>query len=458
MALGDNILDLVSGAGGHVVNRPALSAAVMQGQAMAGLRTAQTEDALLNAQKMREEQDAGDKIEGDYATAKRPDGSQLYTPSEARQMANQQKFTHGSFKEAMDAKRLQDANAEHATIADATAQPDARLAAAQSVDPNSNPYQVAGDQLIPRFSPNSQTAPPNVFQTPVSQSNIGKNDAEANLKNAEATNPTAFHPGATILSPGQVQTRAQMIANGQAPMPSPYEWSKNPKLASDTVTAALALNPNISQNFQSQIASTIKDFAGGGKNGQALTGYRTVDAHAALLKDSIEALQNGDVQGINNITNHAKLLFGDATPVDAKVLPQFIATEAMRALARNGIGGVTDRKELSDSLGIMNQGPEQQQETLAILARILNGGKKSLEASYNAGTMGQAGKPGTPTFDEVYAGKPFDTTAPPSGANDTGRQGAGSTPPASILKEGIATHFKNGQAWTLQNGVVTRVK
>lgn len=66
MALGDTILDTIAGAGGHVINRPALSAAVMQGQAMAGLRTAQTEDALLNAQKLREEMDAGDQLEGAY--------------------------------------------------------------------------------------------------------------------------------------------------------------------------------------------------------------------------------------------------------------------------------------------------------------------------------------------------------------------------------------------------------
>lgn len=425
--MAEQLGDLLAGASGHPVNRPALDAAVMQGQAMAGLRTAQTEDALLNAQRMREEQEASDNLEGALMGAKGPDNQPLFTPSQAHFTATQMKFLHGGAQPALEAWQTAQKINAFSNVNNPGVAPEQRLASDQALNPGANPYQTVGDQVIPRFAPGSQQPGPNVTpdvqQTPVSQANVAEKNAEANLKNQEASNPGAFHPGATLLTPAQVQTRAGMIANGTAPMPSPYEWTKNPKLAADTVTAALQINPNVSQTYEKQISDTVADFSGKGKNGQALTGYRTVDAHVALLKDAAEALQNHDTNALNFVLNHAKLLFGDATPTDANMLPQFIATEGMRALARNGIGTGKDRDELGQKISVMTQGPAQQQETIAEFNKILNGGKKSLEASYNAGTMGRGGNPGVPTFDQVYAGKPFDSSVRQGSATGGGGTG-----------------------------------
>lgn len=181
MALGDSILDLVAGAGGHTVNRPALSAAVMQGQAMAGLHTAQTEEALLNAQRLREEQDAGDQLEGSYATAKRPDGTPLYSPSEAHQLAIQQRYTHGSFKDALDAKKLQDENANRQILSDPNQLGSPTQTAAQQ--------GVQGKVAEPFTVPNQYdtlpgAAQPNVQQTPYGSAETADKTADAALKNA----------------------------------------------------------------------------------------------------------------------------------------------------------------------------------------------------------------------------------------------------------------------------------
>ena len=55
---GSGLGDLLAGIGGANINRPAMGASIANGQAIASLRTAQTENALLTAQQARDEADA----------------------------------------------------------------------------------------------------------------------------------------------------------------------------------------------------------------------------------------------------------------------------------------------------------------------------------------------------------------------------------------------------------------
>lgn len=78
MADGQGLADLLSGAAGAPVNRPQLNAFVANSQAINGLRSAQTQDALLKAQQAQEELDAHGRI-ADELQATYPD----MRPSEA---------------------------------------------------------------------------------------------------------------------------------------------------------------------------------------------------------------------------------------------------------------------------------------------------------------------------------------------------------------------------------------
>ena len=95
--------DLLSGAGGHTVDRDNLNAYITQGQALAGLRSSQTEEALLNAQRMRDEQDAFSNLEGAMVGLKGPDGNPMMTPSQAHLAALDMQARHGSAKDALEA-------------------------------------------------------------------------------------------------------------------------------------------------------------------------------------------------------------------------------------------------------------------------------------------------------------------------------------------------------------------
>lgn len=219
--MGDLANDLLAGASGHPVNRPALDAAVMQGQAMAGLRSAQTEDALLNAQRMREEQDAGTNLEGALISAKDANGKNLFTPSQAHFTATQMKFLHGGAQPALEAWQTGQKINATSTVADPNADPQARLAADQVLNPGANPYQSVGDQLIPRFAPGGQTpgSAPTVDQTPVSSANVQDKLASANLHNVQASvggfNPNTGKTGMEKLPQDQQDALNQAMAEGR---------------------------------------------------------------------------------------------------------------------------------------------------------------------------------------------------------------------------------------------------
>jgi hypothetical protein len=73
MPTGQGLADLLSGAAGAPVNRPALNAFVANSQARNGLLSAQTQDALIQASQAQEAQEAHDKIKEDLMSNGAPE-------------------------------------------------------------------------------------------------------------------------------------------------------------------------------------------------------------------------------------------------------------------------------------------------------------------------------------------------------------------------------------------------
>jgi hypothetical protein len=87
--------DLLAGAAGAPVNRPQLNAFVANSQATNGLRSAQTEEALLNAQRSQDEQIASGQLEDAFVQS----GAR---PAQAHLMAVAARMHAGSAVNAMD--------------------------------------------------------------------------------------------------------------------------------------------------------------------------------------------------------------------------------------------------------------------------------------------------------------------------------------------------------------------
>jgi hypothetical protein len=175
--------DMLAGIGGAPVNRPALQAFVANSQATNGLRTAQTEEALLNAQNTRDELDAKSRVEGalgDYLAST----NDPHSKEHAALVSNLMRSKFGSFKdsEAGLGDALKNINTQ--TIMNPGAAPASRLAADQANNPSTNPYQIDQGQLIPRFQADPNN--PTVVQTPGSTATQGAQHELSRLHGAQA--------------------------------------------------------------------------------------------------------------------------------------------------------------------------------------------------------------------------------------------------------------------------------
>jgi len=411
--------DLLAGAAGRPVDRQGLQAFVANSQALNGLRSAQTEEAMTNAQKLVEQQ----KARGQFEQALIGSGMDA---SEAHMIATTAQAGLGD-NFAATVKGLGGIQEQGLT---ATASDPNKLgtpAATAAVQGLS--HKVAEPFAIPEtYGVQPGMPQPTVQQTPLGAAHTAAAQATAGLTTEKTEHPELFRAGGGPASAEDLATRARMVATGQLPPPSQYEWTRNPQQAAQVTRMAESLNPDISAQLQPQIAAAVKDFSGAGKNGQAIIGYRTVENHIQLLQGAMTALGNGDVQGLNWIGNKVAQMTGSTAPVDAQLIPQFVATEAMRALARNGIGTGKDRDNLQAPIDAMKLAPDQGVSVLKTMTNLLQGGKGSLQASYNSGVAGHGGGPGVPSFDDIYNGTVGQKPALPT-SNTTPIVPPGTTPP-----------------------------
>ncbi len=413
--------DILAGAGGHPVNRPALDAFVANSQAMNSYRSAQTEEALQNAQKLREQAGARSRLQQNLiANGMRPSEAAAVTDMVTAGLG-------GQFEQTENALGLSQKHGFLGTVADTSADPNARLAAADAAGVHlQNPTAPVANDYINLLNPNG------VQQTPMGVAATAAQQATAGLKSAQAANPAAFHASFPQMSPEAMQIRARMIADGTQTMPSNLEWTKNAAQAGQVVQMAEALNPDLSAALAPSITATLADFSGRGKNGQRIIGNRTVKNHLGLMDEATQALNNGDFTPGNAIVQKVAELSGHPAPTVAALLPEFVATETMRALAGNGIGTEADRSRIGQAWSTASSA-DQRNAAVAEVRRLIQGSEDSLRASYNAGTFGHGGRPGIPTFDQILNGT---VGAAPAGA--TGAPGGASAPAPTAGQTGSA--------------------
>ena len=109
----ESLFDTLAGSFGHGVDRPALNAFVANSQATNGLRSAQTEEALNNAQLKQEELQAHQGLESSLAGVTGDDGQPLLRGSQVKLVANELKGHFGDAKSVMEA--LREAQGAHNT-------------------------------------------------------------------------------------------------------------------------------------------------------------------------------------------------------------------------------------------------------------------------------------------------------------------------------------------------------
>jgi hypothetical protein len=471
---GQGLADLLSGAAGAPVNRPQLNAFVANSQATNSLRSAQTDEAMLNAQRAQDEQVASGQLEDAFVKS----GAR---PADAHLMAVAARMHAGSAVNAMDMFK-----AYNSTVLGDPSKlntPD-QTAAAQAVS-----GKLEGPQNLPNnFSLPAGVAPPTMGQSPQGAAQSADTASQMALRTAQANaggfNPhTGGNPGAadpneaaygayTLYKTGKMLPMGMGNASMRNAMIAGAAQLSQREAAGETVT-----NPG----FETAIANG-QDYVGaqrninsqaGGPLGNQTRSINNVVGHLQLMENLFSGLQNGDVQVVNKLGNAWKKAFGSEVPTDIQTAASFIGPELTKILSSNGSTGTApERQEFSNTAASLANAPEQTNGAINTLKGMLGRQMTDMAVQYHGAT-------GRSDFARRYVAPDVaqylelnpdvspnagSTVTPPSTSATTSASPAGGAattlPPQALsqLKEGFHTTFGNGQVWTLQNGKPVKVQ
>ena len=202
-----SLFDTLAGGFGHGVDRPALESFVANSQSINGLRTAQTEEAMNNAQTQQEEQAARAKLEATIGGTLGADGNPIFTPSQAHMAAQSFIAQHGG-KVSDGINALVDMQKAHNTMMLSDKNNLNTPAATAAIAGNTN--KAPETALVPdEYSVPAGMAPPVVHQTPLGAAKTGAQNAVAGLNNVKA-DAGGFAPrmGGTTPEQGAALTKA----------------------------------------------------------------------------------------------------------------------------------------------------------------------------------------------------------------------------------------------------------
>lgn len=214
MADTQSLFDTLAGSFGHGVDRPSLNAFVANSQAANGLRTAQTDLALTNAQKQQEELQAHADLENSLLSVKGDDGNPLLTPSAAHLVKNELVGGYGDAKSVMEA--LRQAQGAHNTSV--LSDPNQLGTAAQTAAQQGLTGKVAEPVAVPNaYTTLPGAAQPNVQMTPIGKAQANSLNASADLHQTQA-DAGGFAPKVAnmgVTDPAAIAALQKAVAEGR---------------------------------------------------------------------------------------------------------------------------------------------------------------------------------------------------------------------------------------------------
>lgn len=392
MADTQGLFDAFAGAFNHPVNRPALNAYITQGQAMAGLRTAQTEEALLNAQRMQEQEDARSQLRDTFV-------NNGMKPSDAEEATRLAIINNGDAVKALDTLLAQRKLSNTDIVSDPhKLNTPEQTAAFQGLSGKPLDYQtVPGNYAV---APG--ITPPKVLQTPQAAATTAEQNALAGLHNAQASaggfNPHTGAGAGGPIDPAMVDYGAYML-HKTGKMPALGMGSGPARTAIITAAAQLAqreqngediTNPGYDQaiqNGQDYTAANraLGSFAGGPLGNQARA-LNNSTGHLKLYEQTFAALQNGDLQFINSVDNAWKKATGQPAPTTLQAMGNIIGPELTKILTNTNAGTGEERAQFSQTAGNLANAPEQTGDAIKAIRGMLGRQAADLALQYHGAT------------------------------------------------------------------------
>lgn len=385
MANSQSLFDTLAGGFGHGVDRPALESFVANSQSINGLRTAQTEEALNNAQKQQEEMQAHADLENSLSSVTGDDGKPILAPSQAHLVANELKGHFGNAQQVMEALR----GAQETKNTILLSNPDNLNTPAATAAAAGNTNKLPEAALVPNeYSVPAGMTPPAVHETPLGAAETAEHLAGAKQKSLNgAMTPDAIEFGAYQLfktgkmpalgmgggpARNQILTRASQLAQQEQQTPGS---TSNP--AFDTAI-------NNGQDFTAS-GRALNNFAGGPISTQVRS-LNNVVGHLSLMENLFGALQNGDVQALNSLKAGWKKAFGSEAPTDIQTAAQVIGPELTKILTNTGAGTGPEREHFAETAGNLANSPEQVGGAIGTLKGMLGRQAADYALQYHGAT------------------------------------------------------------------------
>lgn len=200
--------------------------------------------------------------------------------------------------------------------------------------------------------------------------------------------------------------------------------------------------------------SVAKAFTSGPQASQ-LTAFRTATDHLQLMKRAADALHNGDIQGLNRLSNEFQTQIGKPAPTNAKALAEMLSGELASVLSKGG-ATVSEIDEMRKQINANAQSPDQMSGIIDTNQNVINEKANELLQQYIAGESGQ------PVFEPLSQGgtNPLQTPKTPAAPNSRFTPKSGNTPPpaAGMIRalddKGVLHEAPKGTAlpkgWKLQ--------
>jgi hypothetical protein len=177
------------------------------------------------------------------------------------------------------------------------------------------------------------------------------------------------------------------------------------------------------RNFVAQTAaqtSATRQFDVG-KQGDTVRSLNVAIDHLAVLSDAASALQNGDVQRLNQVGNIISKELGYPAPTDFGAVKSIVKDELVKAVL-GGAGALGDRQEVEEQLALANS-PPQMAGVIRRYEQLMGGQMRGLKQQFltsNAGDEGAFEQKLLPRTREVIkrAGSPAEGQAAPAAGGD----------------------------------------
>ena len=196
---------------------------------------------------------------------------------------------------------------------------------------------------------------------------------------------------------GSLETQAQQIADGIAPVPT--GMGANNLRNQALIRRAYELNPNLDPGTYKVAQKTRQDFTTG-KQGDTVRSMNVAVDHLDTLKEATLALNNGNLPLLNHVMNEYSRNTGSPAVTNFDGIKSIVGSEVAKAVSGQGGSALGDREEIRKEINAANS-PQQLMGVIHKYQQLMGGQLKGLKTQYEDSGLKDFDRKLTPRTQQV---------------------------------------------------------